>query len=538
MLSIYDKIKGLFKSSKEPLNIKDKNENKTIQMSPNLDENIKHLKAIFDRCSDIIMREFKINAPKPISAFLIYLDGMVDSKLVTDNIVKALQVSPSLITQGQELNKANAFTMIKDQIINTVQINTVSDISQLVDDILNGNVALLVDGTAEGIISSIRKMEDRSIEESQTEPTVRGSRDGFVESLRTNITLIRRRIKTSRLKIELFKVGHLTKTHVAIMYIDGIGSDKVIKEVRHQISSIEIDGILESGYLEEFIEHRPYSLFPQIMTTERPDRMSSCLLEGRVAILVDNTPMGLMVPATLLQFIQTPEDYFNRFLYATFTRLLRFVTINIALLLPSIYIAIVTYHQEMLPTPLLISIAGQREGVPFPAFIEALSMELVFEFLREAGIRLPTPVGQTISIVGAIVIGQAAVGAGLVSSAMVMVVSLTAIASFTIPTISGSFAVRILRFPMMFLAASFGLFGIMAGLMGVIIHLSSMDSYGVPYLYPMAPLNISGMKDTFIRAPWWSMIHRPKLIGVSEPQRQKRGQKPDSKKEHRSGDGA
>lgn len=526
MPGIFGKIKGIFKKKSKPRAFIELKGEEEHPLSSNLDENIKHIKVIFDRCSDIVMREFKISAEKPIGAFFVYVDGMIDKDLTGNNILHALQLNPSLMRQGRQLTKVNAFKIIKDQIISTTEVKTTGDISKLTEFILGGDVALIIDGTAKAIISSVRQMEGRNVDEPQTEPLVRGPRDGFVESLRTNATLIRRRIKTSRLKMEVIKVGYLTKTDVAIFYIDGIVNDDVVEEVRRRIERIKIDGVLASGYVEEFIEDHPFSVFPQVNTTERPDRTCACLLEGRVAIIVDNTPMCLIVPVAFPQFLQSPEDYYNRFPYATFTRLQRFITLNIALLLPSVYIAVLTFHQEMLPTPLLISIAGQREGVPFPAFFEALLMEMVFEFLREAGIRLPRPVGQTVSIVGALVIGQAAVSAGLVSSAMVMVVSLTAIAGFTIPTISGSYTIRVMRFPIMALAASFGLFGVMIGLMAILIHLCSLRSFGMPYLTPIAPLSLSDLKDSFIRAPWWAMTTRPKYIGDKRPQRQARGQKP------------
>jgi len=526
MFGFINKIKNIFSrqiSENEDIKIEKSSEN--VLLSSNLDENIKYLRSVFDRCNDVAMRSFQINAEEPIDGFLIYIDGMIDEKLTATNVLRSLQLNPAIL-KGQEINRSNVFNIIKDSFLSTTEVHIVNDMTKVVENILSGQAVLLIEGTPQAIVSSVRQMEDRSVEEPQSEPLVRGPRDGFVESLRTNTTLIRRRLKTSRLKMEIFKVGTLSRTDVAVIYIDGIANDKIVDEVKRRIKRIEIDGVLESSYLEEFIEDDPSSIFPQVNTTERPDRMCACLLEGRVGILVDNTPICLIVPATFPQFLQSPEDYYNRFPYATFTRILRFVTMNIALLLPSAYIAVLTFHQEMLPTPLLISIAGQREGVPFPAFLEAIMMEMVFEFLREAGVRLPRPIGQAVSIVGALVIGQAAVSAGLVSSAMVMVVSLTAIASFTIPTISGSYAVRILRFPMMVLAASFGLFGIMVGLMAILIHVCALRSFGVPYITPLAPFSSSDFKDSFIRMPWWAMIRRPKFMGLQDSKRQKLGQKP------------
>lgn len=525
MFGILHKIKNTLKKTLINKDTKVEDTGEKVLVSSNLDKNVKYIRSVFERCSDVILREFKIPAKESISASVIYIDGMVDKTLTAANILRSLQFNPSII-QDKTINKSNAFNIVKDQLLSIGEVTTVSDMDTLVENVLSGQAALLIDGTPKAIISSVRKLEARSIDEPQTEPLVRGPRDGFVESLQTNATLIRRRIKSCRLKMEVLKIGTLTQTDVAIFYIDGIVNDKLVREVKKRLERIEIDGVLESGYLEEFIEDDPNSIFPQVNTTERPDRLCACLMEGRVGILVDNTPMCLIVPATFPQLLQSPEDYYNRFPYATFTRVLRVITMNIALLLPSLYIAVLTFHQEMLPTPLLISIAGQREGVPFPAFLEALMMELVFEFLREAGVRLPRPIGQAVSIVGALVIGQAAVSAGLVSSAMVMVVSLTAIASFTIPTISGSYVIRLLRFPIMILAASFGLFGVMVGLMAVLIHICQLRSFGVPYLAPLAPLKFSELKDTFIRMPWWAMTRRPTLLKVPDPVRQKPNQKP------------
>jgi len=526
MIGIINKIKNVFKRSIPDVDPKDEYTIEKFLISSSLEKNINYIKTVFDRCSDVVMREFKIPADEPISAYLIYIDGMVNIDLIAENILRSVQFNTSIINEGK-ISKSNALNVVKDQLLSIGEVSTVRDMDALVQNVLSGQAALLIDGISQAIISSVRQLESRGIDEPQTEPIVRGPRDGFVENLRTNVTLVRRRIKSHRLKMELLKVGTLTKTDVAILYIDGIANDKLVSEVKERLGRIEIDGVLSSGYLEEFIEDNPFSIFPQVNITERPDRMCSCLLEGRVGMLVDNTPMCLIVPATFPQFLQSPEDYYNRYPYASFTRILRFVAMHIALLLPSAYIAVVTFHQEMLPTPLLISIAAQREGVPFPAFLEALMMEFVFEILREAGVRLPRPIGQAVSIVGALVIGQAAVSAGLVSSAMVMVVSLTAIASFTIPTISGSYAIRILRFPMMVLAASFGLFGIMVGMMAILIHVCTIRSFGVPYIVPFTPFIFSDFKDNIIRMPWWAMIKRPSLLGIDNRKRQKSNQKPD-----------
>lgn len=300
----------------------------------------------------------------------------------------------------------------------------------------------------------------------------------------------------------------------------------LIEEVTKRIERIEVDGITGGGQLEELLQDNPYSPFSGIDTTERPDRLVAALLEGRGALIFDNTPYSLLFPSTLTSQMQSPEDYYNRFWFASFVRILRWAALLWAVVGPSFYIAVTSFHQELIPTALLSTIATTREAVPFPAFLEALLMELTFEILREAGIRLPKPFGQTIGIVGAVVIGSAAVSAGLVSSPMVVIVAMTAIASYTIPSLTLGNNIRVLRFPLMILAAFLGLFGIMAGVVFFTFHLCSLRTFGIPFLSPLAPLSIEDMKDTFIRVPNWKMVLRPKLIGYANPHRKPNNLKP------------
>ena len=522
----YRKIKKLFKPNKQSSSGEGAGPAEEQPLTANIEANIKELHSVFERCSDVVIRELVVNGEPPVKACLVFIDGMSDEHIISDHVMRALQLNPALIPQGQRLTGPHAFDLVKDNLIGAVSVKTVGAMPELVNQVVYGDAALLIDGVDTAILINARQWESRSVEEPFTEPVVRGPRDGFVERLRTNTTLVRRRIKTPRLKMETYKIGQLTETDVVVAYIEGIANPKVVEEVRRRLKRISIDGILESGYIEELIEDQPYSIFPQINVTERPDKVAANLLEGYVAIMVDNTPVVLIVPVTVPFLLQSSEDYYNRYPYAIFIRVLRFIALNIALLLPSLYIAIITYHHEMLPTPLFISIASQREGTPFPAFVEALFMETVFEILREAGIRLPRQIGQAVSIVGALVIGDAAVNAGLVSPAIVMVVALTAIASFTVPNFSASLSIRILRFPIMVLAATLGLFGIMTALMVILYHLCSLRSFGVPYLSPLAPMNLHDMEDTIIRMPRWSMHQRPQLVGYKNPQRMGQGQKP------------
>jgi spore germination protein KA len=310
------------------------------------------------------------------------------------------------------------------------------------------------------------------------------------------------------------------------MYLNGVASEAIVNEVKTRLLRINIDGILESGYIEELIEDNPRSPFPQIDHSERPDKVSAAILEGRVAIVVDNTPFVLIVPTVFLQYIQSPEDYYERYLIGSLTRLVRVASYFISIIFPALYIALTSFHQEMIPTPLALSIAASREGVPFPSIGEAFLMEATFEILREAGLRLPKQAGQAVSIVGGLVIGQAAVQAGIVSQAMVIVVALTGISSFAIPAYNAAAAGRLIRFPLMLMASVLGLPGILAGLTIILIHLSSLRSFGVNFLDPFTSPNEAQLKDTIVRVPWWGMFHLPG--NIAEENASRVGNRPNS----------
>lgn len=355
---------------------------------------------------------------------------------------------------------------------------------------------------------------------------VRGPKDGFTENIEVNTSLIRRRIKSPELRLELFTIGTQTKTKILISYLEGVAKEEIINEVRKRLGRIKIDGVLESGYIEELIEDNPLSPFPQLEHTERPDKVAGAILEGRVAILVDTSPHVLIAPTIFFQFIQSPEDYYERYLIATLTRFIRILAYLISVTLPALYIAFTSYHQEMIPTTLALSIAASREGVPFPSIGEAFIMEGTFEILREAGLRLPKQAGQAVSIVGGIVIGQAAVQAGIVSQAMVIVVALTGISSFAIPAFNAAAAGRLMRFPLMLMASVFGLPGILAGLSIIIIHLNSLRSFGVGYMEPLVSSDKNKFRRLVMRYPWWAMNNLPNYIARRGFRRTRSGSKP------------
>lgn len=473
------------------------------QFSYDLEINISLFQDVLNSCFDVKYRRFKLSTEPPTQVCLIYIENMVNVNSLEEHVLDTFMEQKIYLDDGRDL-----LENLNSSLVGVLETKIVDVFNQAVQLLLRGSAILLVDGFNQALVLSVKKLEKRAIDESDTETVIRGPRDAFVECLGVNVTLLRRRLATTSLKLERMHIGTISQTQVVIAYLEGIAEPKIVAEVKSRLSKIDLDGVLESNYIEEFIEDVPWSPFPQIDATERPDKVAAGLLEGQVAVLVDNTPFALLMPVTFVRFLFASEDYYSRAIYATFTRILRFAAVNMALLLPATYVSIVTFHQELLPTSLLLSIAAGRERVPFPAFVEALLMETTFEILREAGIRLPRPVGQATSIVGALVIGNAAVSAGLVSPAMVIVVALTALASFIIPTPSGTYAIRLLRFPLMFFAAALGFFGVMIALMAILTHLCTLRSFGVPYMSLFTPLHVKGLRDSFVRVPWWMMARR------------------------------
>lgn len=498
------------------------------KLTPSLDKNLALIRAVLGRCDDVVYREFAFAQIEQLRLALIYTDGLSDRHQISEQIMRALALEVAMAVPGPErerITKARTLEFIKQRGLLMHQVREAEQLAEVVHAVLSGDAVLLVDGHARALIAGNRGWEARAITESDAEPTVRGPREAFVESLRVNTALIRRKIKSPRLKIEILTLGEVSRTDVAVAYIEGIVHPGVLAEVKRRLERLKVDAVLESGYLEELIEDHPFSPFPTVNHSEKPDRVAAMLLEGRVAILVDGTPFVLTVPNLLVEHIHAPEDYYERFLFASAVRLLRFLAATLSLVLPSLYIAVVSFHPEMLPTPLLLSIAAQREAVPFPVFVEVLVMEVAFEVLREAGIRLPRPVGQAVSIVGALVIGEAAVRAGLIAAATVIVVALTGIGSFTF-AYSASIALRLLRFALMTASAALGLFGFTCGLALIALHLCTLRSFGIPYLSPIIPTTGADLKDAFFRAPWWAMLTRPKPIAVQDRVRQRRGLRP------------
>ncbi|MBX6377226.1 MAG: spore germination protein [Clostridia bacterium] len=460
-------------------------------LSETLADNRRHLEACLECCDDVVFRDVQLSGGR--RGLVLFVDGMVDDRLVEAAVIRPLS---------------------EDRPVTAGDLRDVSRTGEVVDHILRGDTCILIDGRSSAQVASVRGWEHRTPEEPVSEQVVRGPREGFVESLRTNTALLRRKVGSPFLHVEDLTVGRLTQTRVSIVYVAGVAKPELVREVRRRLQRIELDGVLESGYLEEYIEDTPFSPFPQVRHTERPDVVAAAVLEGRVAILTDGTPFALLVPTVFMEFLQSPEDYYERYVLATPLRWVRAAAFLTALLASPLYIAITTYHQEVLPTPLLVTVAASREGIPFPAFVEALIMQLSFEFVREAGVRMPRPVGQAVTIVGALVLGEAAVRAGVISAPMIITLAATAVASFAVPAFNAMVTVRLLTFPLMTMAAALGLFGIIAALFALLVHMAALRSFGIPYLSPLAPLSPQGLSDTAYRAPWWAQLRRPAGIAV------------------------
>ncbi|MFZ7102267.1 MAG: spore germination protein [Peptococcaceae bacterium] len=486
-------------------------------VSTNLAENLNYIKDVFTNCSDIVFTEFIIGYQARLKAALIYVDGLTDKNSIHEYILKNLTIESREVKPDGELKPEDIYSWIDKSTVNVAEKKQVENLDDVMSGFLSGDTALLIDGWHKALVIGTKGWATRGISEPDSEVVIRGPREGFTETIRINTSMIRRRLHSNKLKIEARKIGTYTQTDVAVLYMKGIVNPEIVAEVQQRLDGInEVDSILETGCIEQYIEDHPYSPFPQIQYTERPDKVVAYLLEGRVVIMVDGSPNCLIVPTVFVQFLQSPEDYYSRILMSTFLRWVRFIGIFTAVTLPALYIAITTFHQEMIPTNLALNVSGAREGVPFPALVEALIMEISLELLREASVRLPGAIGSTLGIVGALIVGQAAVEAKLVAPQMVIIVALTAIGSYTIPSFAASIPLRLIRFPLMVLGAIFGLYGVMLGWIATLIHMISLKSFGYPYLAPLAPLRIGELKDVFIRAPRWQMMTAPQFRKPTE----------------------
>lgn len=475
-----------------------------VKISPELSVSLEVMKARLhmSKNKDITMREFVIG--RKIRAFMVFVDEMMDKKTLNISIFSQLMTKDIL----EDINEDYIVNYLIENVLTVQHVQKVSTYNEVIMQVLNGMGALFVEGASECILIDTTEFAKRAIETPVTENSIKGSQEGLTEDLDSNIILIRRIIRNENLIIETLPVGNENHLRAGIVYLNGIANPKVVDEVKKRIKGIDCDFMMGDGMIEQFIEANPIRFFPQVLTTERPDRTAYCVMEGQVAIIVEGTPFAIIVPVTFFQLIHALEDSSLRFILANCIRLIRLLGLFVATLLPALYVALTLFHVEMIPTQLLLSVAKARENVPFPTFIEVLVMEISFELIREGGIRIPSVIGQTIGVVGGLILGQTAVTAGLVSPMLVIVVSITAIGNFAIANYSMALSVRYERFAFIIAATLFGFYGI--ALLGVAILLltSNMKSFGVPFLSPIAPKTRSN-KNVNMRAPIPMLKERP-----------------------------
>lgn len=482
-----------------------------LDIMKSLDENIKYYEALFKNCDDVVKKKFLIGEHDKVWGYISYVDVMIDRKVIEQSVLEKLIEDVRFIPENIS-NKSNLYEYVKDYAIASADVKEITKFDDACNAVLSGDTVMFIDGFAKGIVIATRGWPSRGIQEPDTEGVVRGSKEGFSEPLRFNTVLIRRRIRDTKLKIRQEQIGIRSRTDIAIVYIEDLARKELLKEIDIKIHSFNVDAVLESGVLEELMENDWKSPFPRMQVTQRPDKVAAALLEGRVAIVVDNTPFVLLMPTSINAFYQASEDYFQDWIYSSFVRFLRYVSGFLAMTMPGFYIALTCFHPAMIPAALDYSIAAARQGVPFPTIIELLLMELEFELLREAGVRLPGSIGNTISIVGGLIIGQAAVTAKLVSPIVVVIVAITAIASFSIPSFALINTYRILKYFIIIASAIFGIFGFWIAILIILVHLVSLKSMNFPYMMPFVSDEVTefnGIKDTLFRLPIIFYKNRP-----------------------------
>lgn len=453
-----------------------------MRISLHLSENQNEVQKQIENCADILLRPLMIGEKEKTEAFLIYIEVAVSNLMLEEHVIGLSDVQP---LKSYEEGKAA---------------------------LLAGNGLLFLDGDTNCYKISSKGYPGLGVKKAENEKVIRGSQEAFTESEKINVALIRKRLRDSRMKVEEQTVGVRSHTMTALVYMEDLIYQGLLTTMKQQLQRYEIDGILDSGMLEQLSEKHWLSPFPQFQTTERPDRAAAAVLEGRIVLVTDHSPQVLILPSDYNSFFQTSDDWYNRFQVASYARTLRFFAAILSMIFPAVYVAVATWHTSLLPTKLVLSMAEARQGVPFPALGEILLMEISFELLKEAGIRLPGPMGNTIGIVGGLIIGQAAVDASLVSPIVVIVVAFTALCSFAIPNEEFASAFRILKYGCIFMGAWLGLYGVALSGLWVLIHLSHLNSFGIPYLMPYVAADVNGYedkKDSLFRFPLKYCVRRP-----------------------------
>ncbi len=466
-------------------------------LSGELDQDVQTFKTIFNspQNEDVIFRRFQAAG---FSMCLIYLEGMASANQIADFILRATMESDGRIPESS----GQGVQFLMENVLNIPQASAWETVEKLVEGILGGMSALLVDGCREACLLETRGFEKRSVGKTQSESVVSGSQEGFVESLRTNITLLRRYVQSPQLITEKSAVGTKVRKDIALLYLTGVVREKSLEEIRRRIQKIQSASVQSLGQLQQHIEDCPFAILPQMMLTERPDRAASCLLDGQIVILMDNSPYALVAPATVFHLLHASDDSFQRWQYGTFLRLIRFIGILFSALLPGFYVAVTLFHPHLIPTALLTAIAESRANVPFTILTEVLIMEISYDLINEASMRIPSQIGSAIGIVGGLILGQAAVSASIISPIVIIVIALTGLGNFVIPNYGFTIGVMIYRLILIFAGALMGLYGLVLATFLILCHLCSMRSLGVPFLSPISPYRRHN-PDIVLRFPVW-----------------------------------
>ncbi|MDU1320286.1 MAG: spore germination protein [Clostridium botulinum] len=478
----------------------------------NLKENLDLINDRIGKNNIVVTKSLLIGNEEQLEGAIIYINGLASKDIIDRDVLHPLM----LHIKENLKDKPNIMEYISKKYITMSNTKIEKDINNILSSLKRGQTALLLENSDEAIIIDTSSGDYRSISEPTNESSIRGSREGFIEKLETNTSIIKRRIRDENLVIENMVLGRRTQRDLAIIYIDNIVDKNVLQELKYKLSSIDVDSVSLIGYIQQYIENDAYSIFPQSRTTERPDVVEGNLMEGRIAVMLEGTPMVLLTPTIFIEFFQAIEDYTQRTIVSSFTRILRALSVMIVITFPSIYLTLIKFNAELIPIKFVNTIIQSRSNIPLTPFMEILSMEIIVEFLREGGLRLPPKVNQTLSIVGGIIIGQAAIKAGIVSSSTLLIIGISIIAAFLTPNYDMSLAVRFIRFPMLILSNYLGLLGLTAGFFFLLVHICSLENLGVPYF----SFHDGEYKDIFIRSPLWTMNKRPDSIPNNNPIRQ------------------
>lgn len=476
------------------------------KISRSMKENQVTVQLLCAGCDDIIVRPMRLGVKEQVDCLVVYIELAVSNMMLEDFVIG------KLLNHLWELDEEEIRRAVEENGLGISDVKELETMEECMAALLAGNAIFFLDGYERALKIGSKGYPDMGVVKADSEKVLRGSKEAFSESAKVNTALVRKRIRTTDLKVEELFVGQQSNTLIALVYMENLAYPNLLAEIKERIGKVPIDSVLDSGIVEQLTADTWYSPFPQFQTTERPDRAAAAVLEGRILLLCDNTPVSLLLPTTMNSLLQTGDDYYGHFEIASLLRCLRYLAVFLAFSLPGLYLAVTGFHPQILPTNLILSMAQARRGVPFPAMVEVLLLEISFELMREAGLRMPGPIGDMIGIVGGLIIGQAAVTANLISPIIVIIDALTALGSFSIPNEELSEAFRLLKYGMIFLCGFFGLYGFVVGWLLLLIHLAGLRSFGIPYLMPFAAVGKDGISrwtDGLLRAPMRRLNRRP-----------------------------